>query len=276
MVHQANVDIAVYACLLLAVWLLSRDRTWSTVTAFLLIAVFVGFKFYPNMAFALPLVCLVKPRTKLLWLLLAGACVCLYALLFWREMQAVSSMVTSSFIANGYGAGRLLSFYGLSEKWVPLTALACFPLVCLASAYLLGPLHRIEARGDLRQQFFFLGAGITCFCFTVTTNMEYRLIFLIPCLPFLLDLWDLGPSRLRWAAFSCLGLLLILPAAVLLLGQDLVPDASYSYLYRIIVIKQLLNWIATSLLGGLWLRSLWAHNGSIFPSFQRFHHEPRA
>lgn len=276
MIHQANVDISVYPCLILAVWLLSRGRTWSLVTAFLLISAFIGFKFYPNMAFAIPLVCLVKPRTKLVWLLLAGACVCLYVLFFWREMQAVSNMVTGSFIGNGYGAGRLLFFYGIPEKWVPLAALASFPLVCLASAYLLGPLRLIEARGDLRQQLFFLGAGISCFCFTVTTNMEYRLIFLIPCLPFILDLWDLGPGRLRWAAFSAPVILLVLPGAVLLLGQDLVPEASYVYLYRIILVKQVFNWIASGLLGGLWLRSLWAHNARHLPILHRFHHAPRA
>ena len=261
LVERGNIDLLVYVALAGAFALLGSSLVRARWYGWLLIAGFVGFKYYPALAFAGLTEMPANRRTKLLLLTLAAATVALFIGWNWQEILYVSGHQVENRFYPFFGSRELLLIIGCEFQAAIWISLLGWLVLTIGLAILPGPLSKGELAGNARKISFVGGAAIVLFCFLATSSPDYRLVFFLFCLPWLWTLCDPGPGALpalRRLSVLCLLSFLIAPWSGTLLGRASLAIESTSLWWTVILFKQATWWTMTSCLGALLLRLLLA------------------
>jgi hypothetical protein len=201
-IERANVDLIIFVVLLVATYLIARPQglaKWMGAALCLLLTVA---KLYPAVAFASIFWGLPNRRGVLFAVTGFAVAIIAWVLLDLEDVRAVIGVFERPGLGPGYGGpllgptngGSLLYVVLILQQFVPSTldpvraGLITFILTYLAS--LLCARHvcfndRADALDRVR---FIAGLAIAAFAFGVTTNYDYRNIFLLFTLPLLFKL----------------------------------------------------------------------------------------
>ena len=267
-VERANPDLFVVLSLLSATALLSMRSSAARLAAWGIVALLIGFKYYPSMAFAIFLSAGVSASRKRWELGAAAVAVVAFLLAFRSELAEVQSYMHATNVLSWFGSAQLLRLALLPAKIIPVLSVALLGAGSLAIAWLLGPASPVEKTGTFNSRCFILGSGIVAFCFAVTTSVEYKLIFVLPCMPYLLQALDsTNARRFRMISGTALLLYVILPwTSVLFIQLFMNVALTEEAIELFVALRQCGNWLLTWLLAGLWLRLLYFQNQDLLPT----------
>jgi hypothetical protein len=199
-VERGNVDLLMFALVALGVGVVRRS-SWGGAAPIVLAGVL---KLFPAFGLAV----LVRRRKR--WPALAASVVVLgvYALATLDDIRTLRHVIPRV-VQNSYGAGvvsQALSEAGVS--WARSAAesrdvrLAVIVLGALAAACLVSLVRGREPRvaSELRLDAFWAGAGIYAGTYLFGNNFDYRLVFLLFCVPQLCTWARQGGSPAPWPA----------------------------------------------------------------------------
>jgi hypothetical protein len=171
---RANTDLIIYS--LVFVFALAFPKTLSPVP----ILVATALKLYPVFSLVIFLI----KRQFLLFLLSLTATLAIFAYM-WDELAIIWSIpleTGDSYLT--YGFNSLAPYFSLQGlRLVTLLCLAIF-MMALYLKKMEGP-HRHQQEDEFESSLFLAGASIYVGTFIVWANWDYRLMFLIFCIPFL-------------------------------------------------------------------------------------------
>jgi hypothetical protein len=171
---RANTDLIIYS--LVFVFALAFPKTLSPVP----ILVATALKLYPVFSLVIFLI----KRQFLLFLLTLAATLAIFAYM-WDELAIIWSIpleTGDSYLT--YGFNSLAPYFSLQGlRLVTLLCLAIF-MMALYLKKMEGP-HRHQQEDEFESSLFLAGASIYVGTFIVWANWDYRLMFLIFCIPFL-------------------------------------------------------------------------------------------
>ena len=203
LIERANDDIIIYVFILFVPLLLHGSRTKLNGMGWLIICLLTPMKYYPAAAFALFL-----HRTRGIKELASyvAATLAFAVVLGWfirDELQLISSRIPSPSSSFAFGKQLLFSSYTENSLVINLGFYGLLALITLAAVLiLLTPKSSKEVGTPKTQSFFLLGSSILTFCFLLNSNWDYRLAFVIPTIPYTLELLRCVSKRSQ-----CLGAL---------------------------------------------------------------------
>jgi len=173
--ERGNIDLAVF-CLLFCttLWI---PRRWSPIP--LLLATLL--KLYPVLALSAMFI----RRQFLLFAASLAAAVAIFAYL-WGQLAAIRSNTPTSCLIS-YGIPSIhacLTRFGW-RFWQFVVLLTATGLATLGLAYSFSRSDAVQQKQDLAFDLMLVGAAIYVGTFILSSNWDYRLIFLIFCIPFL-------------------------------------------------------------------------------------------
>jgi len=260
LVERGNIDLLVYVALAGAFALLGRAAAAPRWTGWGLVAGFIGFKYYPALAFAGVTETRGSRREKWAGLVLGAAATLAFIAWTLQEIRYVSEHQVENRFFPFFGSRELFVMSGYSYAAAARAGPVAWLLFAAGLARLLGPLSAPERTFDARKIPFAGGGAILLFCFLVTTSPDYRLVFLLFCLPWL---WALrqpetgAPPRLRQLAALALVLFVATPWWGTLLARGAVAIESTRLWWTVLFLKQLGWWTLTVSLGALLIRQLY-------------------
>lgn len=241
-VERGNLDILILALVASAALLYDEIRRLRTITAWLALLAGVLLKLFP--LFCISLASARPSRRKLLFVLTFAGTSAIYLALSFDDVLLIRRNVPTTFILSyGYksvflGIDYIRSEVGLiplhlADTWLPalITLAALVGAALCAVAYLHANLQSFTIPESPAGHAFLFGAGIYTGTYLLGTNFVYRLMFLVLCVPQLLD-WQLERRR----AHPELGLLGTVLAVLWLNGNA---NGHESFL----LLPQLLNWV---------------------------------
>ncbi len=258
--ERANLDLAMFAILALALWLDSI----STLLPIIPILLAGMLKIYPILALAY---LLKHPRAKfLLWGGIAAGIFIVYLVLVGRGAQGMLTEIPKGDLF-AYGTG-VIAFY-LFRMGLPRAQTNLVILLSFAGVYLLalGILFLCYKRGIYELlsgiaapwlDAFRVGALIYIGTFVAGNSFNYRLLFLVFCIPQLVAWAGQGSPVYREARTTLIALLASCWCAILLWG---VPDAV------VLGLAQIVNW---TLFAGLFYLLVGSLPDWLFGEIRRF------
>jgi hypothetical protein len=182
-VERGNADLLMFALVALGVWLLRRS-TWAGAAAITLAGVL---KLFPALALAV----LLRRRARLPALAASLLVLAVYAAVTLDDIRAILRVLPRG-VVNSYGVLVLVdsmsnagwSFARTSTE----TSLLRFGLLAAAALFAVGLLRRRRGRGgasdgERRLDAFWAGAAVYVGTYAFGNNFDYRLVFLILCVP---------------------------------------------------------------------------------------------
>lgn len=256
LIERGNIDLFVFVALAGAFALLAKAAARARWAGWGLIAAFIGFKYYPALAFAGLTESRGTRREKITALVLGLLAVGLFIGWNMREIGYVSGHQVENRFFPFFGARELPLMAGYTPGPALWIGLATWTLATAALARLLGPLTPAESGHDPRKIGFTGGGAILTFCFLVTSSPDYRLVFFLFCLPWLWSLRrrETGEPALRRLATLCLALFLVVPWWGTLVARVAVALDSTLLWWTVLIAKQLGWWLLMVGLGALLLR----------------------
>jgi hypothetical protein len=211
-VTRANNDLVVFVVLAPVVPCLLDGRRLVRMFAVVLIGVAAGLKFYPAVAALVLLAPGFSPvRETRERVFLAVLVLALVALDLRDDLAVIGRLAPTAFGLTTFGAGNLVSAFGLRGGAGVATVLAII-FVTIATATRWRPLDSWVIAPEDRGAWlsFVLGAGLLTGCFFAGTNFGYRWIFALWLAPFLWRIWrnPATPRPLRGLGGVTAGLLL--------------------------------------------------------------------
>ncbi len=237
--ERANVDLIVF--FVVSVALAFRRRLAFAVPALLFATLLKVYPFGTLIVLFSPPFHRARP-----WIAGVFAVLALYVLLDWHELRAVAAS-TPQFPIFSYGLsifGVWLSYLNVQHPQIAYDIGvfwgAFFFLLAVALAIKFGPRATPDPECEREHFSFQLGAGIYLVSFAVGVSNDYRMIFLIFCLPLLFHL-QARPTEIRgWARSALL-------CGLLYVNWDLFSD---ELVVRHLLFKQALAWgLVASLVG---------------------------
>jgi hypothetical protein len=250
-VERGNPDLLIFAMTGAAALIYSSQRIGRHFWAETLIALALILKLFPMFTVTLALR---RNRRDWLFAILISAIAIAYSIAIFKYILLIRSNVPTTFILSyGYKALFLgfdhlraeanLPPFGFADTWAPVL-LTGFMLAC-ASAIAFGNVysHRVSCQitTNLAGTAFVFGSSIYCGTFLLGTNFDYRLIFLLLCLPQLQDWRRQGSEHSR----QVLSWLLLIVLAVLWLNG--IADGHTTFL----IVPQLFDWALFSSLAAI-------------------------
>lgn len=204
-VERGNVDLLMFALVVAGV-LLVRRSPWAAAVPIALGGVL---KLFPAAALAL----FARSRRRLPAGVAAAAVLVAYGLLTLSDIRTLRSVIPRA-VVNSYGAavpvqalhdaGVSWAQTGAEVRWLRIGLLA---LGLVLAAGLLTRVRLDRAGGGLRLDAFWAGAAVYAASYAFGNNFDYRLAFLVLCVPQLCA-WARGASPLPGARFALVALVL--------------------------------------------------------------------
>ena len=203
-VERANLDLLILTLVGAAALIYDDRRLTSSLAVVGLLSLGIALKLFP--IFCVSLVARFSKRAFIVACVLAAAG-CAYLILTFQYLALIRRNVPTTFVLSyGYKAIFLgmdhirdeagLGPWQLADTWLPFLATA-FVLVCAVAVATRSVLNGREFcsidRSSAGTAFLF-GAGIYCGTYLLGTNFIYRLMFLLLCIPQLLD-WLMRKSQ---------------------------------------------------------------------------------
>ncbi len=207
--ERGNDDLVYFLLLSLVPIILNLKTAYRFWMAWALIFLLAPAKYYPGAVF-LVFFLEVKDWRLLVKLLVAGILfVGAYVGYNYEEILYLKENVPKPNFLLAYGGRRTLELWSLPPfvMWLLLAALVLVVVYGLFRRQWPEPTVSLWSR-----RWFLLGYSVTVFCFILNSNYDYRLIFVLPMLPCLLEL-SRNSKRSGLLYYLAVGLLCILPIA---------------------------------------------------------------
>ncbi|MGJ8638927.1 MAG: hypothetical protein ACSHYA_06000 [Opitutaceae bacterium] len=186
-IERANDDLVLYCLLWPIPWLLSsKHKTFGLLASTVLIILITPVKYYP---FALFVLLLYKPlsikTTSLLFLagLLAVGGYTLYTL---EEFLFLRSRMPNPASIYSFGSKHIFEFLHISKPLAAFLRIGLLTAIISICLYLVFKGKKAATPQDpIKERFFLWGSTMFAFCFILIGNWDYRVIFCLPCIPYL-------------------------------------------------------------------------------------------
>ena len=285
-IERANVDLIIFMVLLVATFLIARPQGLAKWTGAALCLLLTVAKLYPAVAFASIFWALPSRRRVLFTFTGFAAAVIAWGLFNLTEVETVIGVFERPGLGPTHGGeflgpthgGSLLYVVLIFQQFIPSTldpvraGLITFILTYLVSLFCARYVHFNDRADALDRVRLIAGSAIAAFAFGVTTNYDYRNIFLLFTLPFLIKLHQDGQRQdalPRLVIFSTLTLMIfVLWANALVTGTAMAagwlhagPGATQSIVLAVFLAKHLAHWFLVflfMLLGNALLFRQWS------------------
>jgi hypothetical protein len=211
LVERGNIDLLVFAVLTLALTLIARPNRTANWIGWTAITGFIGFKYYPAVAYAGLLESPAPRGRRVLLLALGLVAVGLFVAVTMSEVRNLSAHAPSMPFFPLFGGRELFVMVGQSQSIAVNLSIGAWIIGAILVALLLGPLGPDDRRYDPAKVYFVGGASITIFSFLATSSPDYRLVHFLFCLPWLWSLARVAGSRQRFIAVACLIGIVVVP-----------------------------------------------------------------
>jgi hypothetical protein len=256
-VERGNVDLLMFALVVLGL-LLVRRSPWAGAFPIVLASVL---KLFP--AFAL--VSFVRLRRRWPALLASVVAICVYGVVTLNDIRTLRHVIPRV-VVNSYGAGVAVEALRLAHvswvqspaevRYVRLAVLALGVLLAYTLVLVRPASAAAVTSGGLRLDAFWVGAAVYVGTYALESNFDYRLAFLLLCVPQLCT-WvrrDGAPVPLPAAALGALLLTLWLSSA-----QPPLPFGLQTwYVNLAFPPEEVLNWLLFAWLGAALARGVFA------------------
>jgi len=199
-VERGNVDLLMFALVALGVGLVRRSP-WAGAAPILVAG---ALKLFPAFALAV----LVRRRARWAALAVSAVLLAVYAAATLDDIRTLRSVIPRV-VKNSYGAGvvsQALDEAGVSwaqsasaVRFIRLAVIAAGLVAALVLA-LIARRHDTAPRSELRLDAFWAGAAVYAGTYLFGNNFDYRLVFLILCVPQLCTWAREGGSPAPWPA----------------------------------------------------------------------------
>ncbi len=191
-VERANNDLLIFTLLSIVPMLLNWRMRFGIPAAWLALFLATGLKYFPVMGYLI-FIKKLKDVRVLWWVIFtAFAATAAYIFYYLNDLYLVGNILLNRTpLPHAATIGSWMLFYriGLSMEVSQLLVWPCLTAILVGSFMLTTKykltLPQIDSR---RESFFLMGAGIMVFSFFVTINFDYRSVFLLFTLPYLLKL----------------------------------------------------------------------------------------
>jgi hypothetical protein len=212
-VERANVDILMFLMMLGSLWLLRKRYAGAALIAVLTAGVL---KFYPLALLAL--LAGEPPRRFIRYAAIAFLAIAAFVLAFHDELARIPQLLPNQeYFSDQFGSLlfpiAVITNFGLPHAGEPILCLILIALACWAAWRLSDRVDPADSKISWTDPCFtlLLGGGmITCACFLLMVNIDYRAIFLLAVLRGLFALQRRRTVFARlaalgaWAALACL------------------------------------------------------------------------
>ena len=209
-VERGNDDLIIFVFLLTVPIFLSRNTLWGNTVAFFLISVVGPAKYYPFAAYILFAHPQKTNRQKFFWFTSSIALITVFIVVTYKEILFLSSRIPQPDYLNSFGAKLLFDLLRLK----PLSELFILVGIVLSFIFFTFFLRKkiviLPNINKTEEYYFVLGSAILVFCFFLSSNSDYRLIFCLFLLPALFS-W-LNNSRINsYLKIFAIALSIIIP-----------------------------------------------------------------
>ncbi len=254
LVERGNIDLLVFAVLAVAFGLLAQSGRWPRWLGWGLISGFIGFKYYPALAYAALLELGGTPSVRRAMLGVGAVVVVIYVTANYAELRAVAAAMPGNFLYPQFGASELFRVAGFSPGMATTLGASAWLGGASLLAWGLGPFTAIEAAPAAARLPFAGGGAILAFAFVATVSPDYRVVFFLFCLPWLRMLGRASQPMIRRVAGSAFFLYLLVPWLSMLLGRLAVESRSLDYWWMVMLGKQAGWWALMLCVGALLIR----------------------
>ena len=252
-VEQANVDLLIFIVILAATFLFTQSHRISHFVGITLCVLASALKFYP-VAAVTPLLWTMTSRRRIVALSIVIA----FALLTWivldfDNLQAVYSIAEKPGYGSNVAIGSSLIFLALGNAFPSLAWLSriwiSFVLFFVLAGFSFYYANRIEERSpitfgiDLASAGFIAGSSIIVLIFFLITSYDYKTIFLLLLLPYLMpsqanNVHASGVDRRMAQLALALIISVLWSTGIVNVLSNIAPD----YRLLILLVKYLLSW----------------------------------
>ncbi|HAV12753.1 MAG TPA: hypothetical protein DCX06_04545 [Opitutae bacterium] len=191
LLERANDDIIIYTFICFVPLLMASKATWGKPLGWLIISLLTPMKYYPAVVYSLFVHKFKNIKELTCYTLIS---VFFVGGLLWTiqdELRNVSERFPDP--PGNCSFGKTLLFQTLKIDAAQHSILFIYGIAIvaiIAATCLLHPkIQKDEIEGDSKDELYFLlGSSVLTFCFFLSGNWDYRLIFVIPTLPLLLRL----------------------------------------------------------------------------------------
>lgn len=253
-VERGNVDLLLFALVALGV-LLVRRSAWAASVPIVLAGIL---KLYPAFAG----VVLVRERRRWPAAIASVAVLAVWVVATLDQIRTLRHVVPRV-VVNSYGAGVVVEALRLAHvSWVQSAAEVRYVrLAVIALGVVLGlVLLRVGRRPDedegyeLRRDAFWAGAGVYVGTYVLESNFDYRLAFLLLCIPQLCAWARRGGSPVPWPAAALVALVVTLWLSS---SQPPLPFGLQTWYVNLsFPPEEVLNWLLFAWLGAALLSGL--------------------
>lgn len=185
-VERANNDLLIFLLLLPVPWLFLSSGRARQILGCTVLFFATALKYYPVMGYLLVIRSGRDLRGVLITLGLCAAAVAAYVFAYLDDFAILRNTLPRPYAQVAFGAWLLPAFVGVPGEFCQMIAWAGFIAAAAACLWVVFRSPMELPRGTPWQEHsFLLGAGILVFCFFITSNYDYRCIYLFFTLPYL-------------------------------------------------------------------------------------------
>jgi hypothetical protein len=212
--ERANIDLFIFCLVIVTIWLVLRSSMMAQTVAGIPVLLAAIVKLYP-VAAAIGLVSYYwkHPQKRWVWITVL-ALFGVWIAFNYLEVIEISRAAPKPSGGVTFGGELLFKYFkGLSAPFTPATWLATwiFFLLITLMALLLSVFFPLDIKGstEFQKSAYMVGLSIMTFCFVVTTNYDYRIIFFIFLFPFLFFMLE-NKKNVTWRWIALVTMLLLL------------------------------------------------------------------
>lgn len=210
LIERANDDIIIYTFICFVPLLLTSKSAWGKPLGWLVISLLTPMKYYPAVIYSLFVHRLKSIKELAIYTAVSAVFVSGLLWLIQDELSNVSGRFPDP--PNNCAFGKTLLFQAIDLESSYHTPLFIFGILVVGICALTTLLHPRIQKEESKQEhelYFLLGSSVLTFCFFLSGNWDYRLVFVIPTIPLMLQLLQ-SPHRFvkSTAALYCISILL--------------------------------------------------------------------
>ncbi|NRA27197.1 MAG: DUF2029 domain-containing protein [Opitutales bacterium] len=275
-VERANDDLVLYSLLFAIPFILRWERVWVGFVCAVLIMLLTPVKYYPFALLVLFFYGRLPLRAVLAFCAMGVFWLAVYLWISWEEIAFLKDRMPDPVSIFAVGSKIVFQLLGLDGALALVLRVALILAVIGGSIWMLfRPTPERVLVASTKERYFLFGSSIFSFCFILAGNWGYRMIYLLPCIPFL---WEVNrrESSDAFRTGACQGILILIPLIFFLervtLGVapgQLTGGVPGEYLVAMAVLKQTAAWVVFAFLA-------WLSADVLTPSFWRLFDEAKA
>lgn len=197
-IERANIDLIVWLIAVGGVALMAKKEMGWIIVGAVLVYASVTLKVYPAVAVLAFLPLLVeRPRFALIGMVVFTAAVVAFGLSHLGVLQKINATAPDPLLWYSINSDEIFRLAQLSPSIADLLAKGIIVLIVVVSLFVTARMKDADYLPDNKALVmqFLMGAGVLVFCYFMRGSYSYRLIFIAPCIPFLLAAYQIAQAK---------------------------------------------------------------------------------